>query len=149
MCIRDRFRAADLGQKVVIVERYPVLGGVCLNVGCIPSKALLHAAKVITEAEEMNEAGVSFSKPEIDPGKLNQWKQGVVDKLTGGLAALARARKIDVYKRQVHGLILGCPVIRRPVLTTVKQSISFSGSIASITLRPSIWSGRGNWTRMP
>ena len=92
------FRAADLGQKVVIVERYPVLGGVCLNVGCIPSKALLHAAKVITEAEEMNEAGVSFSKPEIDPGKLNQWKQGVVDKLTGGLAALARARKIQILQ---------------------------------------------------
>ncbi len=92
------FRAADLGQKVVIVERYPVLGGVCLNVGCIPSKALLHAAKVITEAEEINEAGVRFAKPEIDPGKLNQWKQGVVDKLTGGLAALARARKIQVLQ---------------------------------------------------
>lgn len=92
------FRAADLGQKVVIVERYPVLGGVCLNVGCIPSKALLHAAKVITEAEEMNEAGVRFAKPEIDPVKLNQWKQGVVDKLTGGLAALARARKIQVLQ---------------------------------------------------
>ena len=92
------FRAADLGQKVVIVERYPVLGGVCLNVGCIPSKALLHAAKVITEAEEINEAGVRFAKPEIDPEKLNQWKQGVVDKLTGGLAALARARKIQVLQ---------------------------------------------------
>ena len=78
------FRAADLGQKVVVVERYPVLGGVCLECRMlIPSKALLHAAKVIAEAEEMNEAGVSFSKPEIDPGKLNQWKQGVVDKLTG------------------------------------------------------------------
>ena len=92
------FRAADLGQKVVIVERYPVLGGVCLNVGCIPSKALLHAAKVITEAEEMNEAGVRFAKPEIDPGKLNQWKQSVVDKLTGGLAALAKARRIQVLQ---------------------------------------------------
>ena len=92
------FRAADLGQKVIIVERYPVLGGVCLNVGCIPSKALLHAAKVITEAEEMSEAGVCFSRPQIDPGKLNQWKQDVVDKLTGGLAALARARKIQVLQ---------------------------------------------------
>ena len=92
------FRAADLGQKVVIVERYPVLGGVCLNVGCIPSKALLHAAKVISEVEEMNEAGVRFAKPEIDPVKLNQWKQGVVDKLTGGLAALAKARKIQVLQ---------------------------------------------------
>ena len=92
------FRAADLGQKVIIVERYPVLGGVCLNVGCIPSKTLLHAAKVITEAEEMSEAGVCFSRPQIDPGKLNQWKQDVVDKLTGGLAALARARKIQVLQ---------------------------------------------------
>ena len=92
------FRAADLGQKVIIVERYSVLGGVCLNVGCIPSKALLHAAKVITEAEEMSEAGVRFSRPQIDPGKLNQWKQDVVDKLTGGLAALARARKIQVLQ---------------------------------------------------
>lgn len=92
------FRAADLGQKVVLVERYPVLGGVCLNVGCIPSKAFLHAAKVITEAQEINEAGVHFAKPEIDPEKLNQWKKGVVDKLTGGLAALARARKIQVFQ---------------------------------------------------
>ena len=92
------FRAADLGQNVVLVERYPVLGGVCLNVGCIPSKALLHAAKVITEAEEMADTGVHFAKPEVDPEKLNRWKQSVVDKLTGGLAALAKARKIQVLQ---------------------------------------------------
>ncbi len=99
------FRAADLGQKVVLVERYPVLGGVCLNVGCIPSKALLHAAKVITEAEEINEAGVRFAKPEIDPETLNRWKQDIVDKLTGGLAALAKAREIRVL--QGNGQFVG------------------------------------------
>ena len=92
------FRGADLGQKVVLVERYSVLGGVCLNVGCIPSKALLHAAKVITEAEEMQERGIRFGQPSIDLLQLNQWKQGVVDKLTGGLAALARLRKIEVVQ---------------------------------------------------
>ena len=90
------FRAADLGQKVVLVERDAVLGGVCLNVGCIPSKALLHAAKVITEAEEMAHFGVTMSKPEIDLDKLRGWKDGVVKKLTGGLSGLAKARKVQV-----------------------------------------------------
>jgi dihydrolipoamide dehydrogenase len=91
------FRAADLGKKVVLVERYPTLGGVCLNVGCIPSKALLHAAKVITEAEEMAEHGISFGKPDIDLAKLKSWKeQDVVGKLTGGLGALAKQRNVAV-----------------------------------------------------
>ena len=90
------FRAADLGQKVVMVERYPSLGGVCLNVGCIPSKALLHAAKVITDAEEMSHFGVKMSAPEIDLDALRGWKDGVVSKLTGGLAGLAKARKVQV-----------------------------------------------------
>ena len=93
------FRAADLGQKVVLVERYASLGGVCLNVGCIPSKALLHAAKVITEAEEMSHFGVKMSAPEIDLDGLRGWKDSVVKKLTGGLSGLARARKVQV----VHG----------------------------------------------
>jgi dihydrolipoamide dehydrogenase len=93
------FRAADLGQKVVLVERYAALGGVCLNVGCIPSKALLHAAKVITEAEEMAHFGVKMSKPEVDVNALRGWKEGIVKKLTGGLSGLARARKVQV----VHG----------------------------------------------
>ncbi len=92
------FRAADLGQKVVLVERYPALGGVCLNVGCIPSKALLHAAKVVTEAAEMAHAGVKFGKPEIDIDALRGWKDGVVKKLTGGLTGLARARKVQVVQ---------------------------------------------------
>jgi len=89
------FRAADLGLKVVLVERYDTLGGVCLNVGCIPSKALLHAAKVIAEAEEMAENGISFGKPQIDPGALRAWKDNVVGKLTGGLKGLAKARKVE------------------------------------------------------
>jgi dihydrolipoamide dehydrogenase len=90
------FRAADLGKKVVLVERYPRLGGVCLNVGCIPSKALLHAAKVITDAEEGAHLGLSFGKPKIDLGGLRKFKDGVVNKLTGGLGALAKARKVTV-----------------------------------------------------
>jgi dihydrolipoamide dehydrogenase len=92
------FRAADLGQKVVLVERYATLGGVCLNVGCIPSKALLHAAKVITEADEMSHFGVKLGKPEIDLNSLRGWKEGVIKKLTGGLSGLAKARKVQVVQ---------------------------------------------------
>ena len=92
------FRAADLGKKTVLIERYPTLGGVCLNVGCIPSKALLHIAKVITEAEETAHAGISFGKPNIDVAKLRAWKAGVVGKLTKGLAGLAKQRKVDVVQ---------------------------------------------------
>jgi dihydrolipoamide dehydrogenase len=90
------FRAADLGLKTVLVERYERLGGVCLNVGCIPSKALLHAAKVIAEAEELGGNGISFGAPRIDLGGLLAWKDGVVDRLTGGLAGLAKQRKVEV-----------------------------------------------------
>lgn len=93
------FRAADLGKKVVLIERYPVLGGVCLNVGCIPSKALLHVAKVITEAEETAHQGVAFGQPAIDVDKLRAWKESVIGKLTKGLSALAKQRKVEV----VHG----------------------------------------------
>ena len=92
------FRAADLGKKVVLVERYASLGGVCLNVGCIPSKALLHAAKVIAEAEEMGHFGVAFGAPRTDLDKLRGWKDGVVSKLTKGLASLAKARKVTVVE---------------------------------------------------
>jgi len=92
------FRAADLGKKVVLVERYATLGGVCLNVGCIPSKALLHAARVIADAEEMGHFGVSFGEPKTDLDKLRGWKNGVVGKLTKGLAALAKARKVTVVE---------------------------------------------------
>ena len=90
------FRAADLGLDVILVERSPVLGGVCLNVGCIPSKALLHAAKVIDDAEEMAQHGVVFGKPEIDADKLRGWKDEVIAKLTGGLKTMAKQRKVRV-----------------------------------------------------
>ena len=90
------FRAADLGKKVVLVERWASLGGVCLNVGCIPSKALLHAAKVIDESHAMASHGISFAAPSIDIDKLRGWKDGVVKKLTGGLGGLAKQRKVTV-----------------------------------------------------
>ncbi len=90
------FRAADLGLRTILIERYESLGGVCLNVGCIPSKALLHAAKVIDEAEFFAEHGIQFGKPKIDLKKLEAWKAGVVGKLTGGLTGLAKQRKVEV-----------------------------------------------------
>lgn len=90
------FRASDLGKKVVLVEKYNSLGGVCLNVGCIPSKALLHVAKVVEEAREMKEHGVSFGEPQLDNTKLVSWKNSVVSRLTGGLKALSKQRKVEV-----------------------------------------------------
>ena len=93
------FRAADLGKKVVLIERYSTLGGVCLNVGCIPSKALLHTAKVITEAEDTAHHGVTFGKPNVDLEQLRTWKANdVVGKLTGGLAAMAKQREVTVVQ---------------------------------------------------
>ncbi len=92
------FRAADLGLDVVLVERYPSLGGVCLNVGCIPSKALLHVAKVIADAQATSGHGVSFAAPEIDLGALRAWKDGVVERLTAGVSGLAKARKVQVLE---------------------------------------------------
>jgi dihydrolipoamide dehydrogenase len=92
------FRAADLGLKVTLLERWQELGGVCLNVGCIPSKALLHAAKVIEDAQEMSERGIAFGTPQIDLSRLRAWKAAVVGKLTGGLRVLARQRKVEVVR---------------------------------------------------
>jgi dihydrolipoamide dehydrogenase len=92
------FRAADLGLKVTLIERWETLGGVCLNVGCIPSKALLHAAKVIDEAAEMGAHGVAFGAPQVDLPKLRAWKSKVVGRLTGGLTALAKQRKVEVLR---------------------------------------------------
>jgi dihydrolipoamide dehydrogenase len=94
------FRAADLGLNVILVERYPTLGGVCLNVGCIPSKALLHTAAVMDEAKTMSKHGISFGTPTIDIDQLRAYKDGVIGKLTGGLSGMAKARKVRV----VHGL---------------------------------------------
>ena len=96
------FRAADLGKQVILIERYPTLGGVCLNVGCIPSKALLHIAKVVDETHEMASQGVTFAKPELDNKKMLAWKNSVVSKLTGGLNALAKQRKVDVITGQAQ-----------------------------------------------
>ncbi|MDG1462485.1 MAG: dihydrolipoyl dehydrogenase, partial [Gammaproteobacteria bacterium] len=90
------FRAADLGLDVTLIERWPMLGGVCLNVGCIPSKALLHAAAVIEEAESMGSHGIKFGKPEINIAELRAWKEGVVERLVGGLSVLAKQRKVTV-----------------------------------------------------
>jgi len=90
------FRAADLGMKTVLVERYETLGGVCLNVGCIPSKALLHTASVVDEVKHLPDHGISFGAPQIDLAKLRAFKDGVIRKLTGGLAGMAKARKVEV-----------------------------------------------------
>jgi dihydrolipoamide dehydrogenase len=92
------FRAADLGLKVTLVERWATLGGVCLNVGCIPSKALLHAAKVIEDVEGMADCGLRFAEPQIDIDALRGWKERTVGKLTGGLATLAQKRKVDIVR---------------------------------------------------
>lgn len=92
------FRSADLGQKTVIVERYSTLGGVCLNVGCIPSKALLHNAAVIDEVAHLESHGIKFGKPEVDVDVLRAYKDKVIGKLTGGLAGMARARKVDIVR---------------------------------------------------
>lgn len=96
------FRCADLGMSTILVERYPTLGGVCLNVGCIPSKALLHTTSVLRDAESLVSHGVSFSKPQIDIDKLRQYKDGVVHKLTTGLSGLAKARMVEMVQGVGH-----------------------------------------------
>ena len=92
------FRASDLGQNVILIEKYEKIGGVCLNVGCIPSKALLHAAKIIEMSHEMKNNGISFSKPEIDIHKIHSWKNSIINKLTSGLTTLSKKREIKVLK---------------------------------------------------
>ena len=92
------FRAADLGKKVILIERYPVLGGVCLNVGCIPSKALLHMAKVVTDAEETIHAGINLNTPKLELNKLRKWKESIIEKLTNGLTALAKKRNVEIIQ---------------------------------------------------
>ncbi|SET39049.1 dihydrolipoyl dehydrogenase [Thorsellia anophelis] len=92
------FRSADLGMKTVIVERFATLGGVCLNVGCIPSKALLHVAKVINEAASLSDHGIVFGKPKTDIDKVRLWKEKVITQLTGGLAGMAKGRKVDTVQ---------------------------------------------------
>tara|TARA_R110002049_G_scaffold293098_2_gene477948 strand:- start:2322 stop:4103 length:1782 start_codon:yes stop_codon:yes gene_type:complete len=96
------FRAADLGKQVVMIERHAKIGGVCLNVGCIPSKALLHTAQIINEAADMADHGVKFSEPEVDIRKIESWKTSIVDKLTGGLKALAKQRKVTIIQGEAR-----------------------------------------------
>jgi len=126
------FRAADLGLKVTLIERWSSLGGVCLNVGCIPSKALLHAAKVIEDAEAMAANGIKFGPPSIDPARLRNWKTSVVKKLTGGLKLLAKQRKVDVM--QGTGRFVGPDMIEvsgeRTELVRFEQCIIAAGSEA-------------------
>jgi dihydrolipoamide dehydrogenase len=128
------FRAADLGKKVILIERYETLGGVCLNVGCIPSKALLHAAKVIAEAAEMSENGIQFDKPKVDNKKLRDWKNSVVGKLTGGVKLLAKARKVEVV------IGVGKFISDREIEVTMKdgkkETIQFQQAIIAAGSRP-------------
>ena len=127
------FRAADLGLKVCLIERYPVLGGVCLNVGCIPSKALLHAARVIEETREMRAHGIQFGEPTIDLAQLGSWKDKVVGQLTGGLSGLAKKREVTVVHgtgrfASAHELAVTRPGEESEVRVPFRQAIIAAGS---------------------
>ena len=124
------FRAADLGLDVIMVERYPSLGGVCLNVGCIPSKALLHVAKMIDESEEISEAGVLFEHPRLDITQTLKWKNNIVSQLTGGLAGLARKRKVRVV--QATGRFSSS----RSISLDNGQTVTFDQAIIAAGSRP-------------
>ncbi len=121
------FRAADLGAKVVLVERWPMLGGVCLNVGCIPSKALLHAAKVIDEAQDFSAHGIVFQPPKVDLDQLRGWKEGVVKRLTGGLAGMAKQRKVTVVTGL--GAFASANTLQVTAADGSKQIVSFDKAI--------------------
>lgn len=128
------FRAADLGQEVVLIEQYDTLGGVCLNVGCIPSKALLHAAKVIDESHESADIGISFGAPKVDIEKLRGWKGKVVSKLTGGLKMLAKQRKVTVVNGHAEFVSpTQIKVTHGDKKTTV---INFKNAIIAVGSRP-------------
>jgi dihydrolipoamide dehydrogenase len=127
------FRAADLGKQVVLIERFPVLGGVCLNVGCIPSKALLHAAQVIHEADEFAQHGVSFGKPTIDIDKIREWKQSVTGTLNDGLARLAKQRKVTVI--QATGKFTSSNAVEVQTESGVK-TVSFDQAIIAAGSQP-------------
>lgn len=125
------FRAADLGKRVLLVERDPYLGGVCLNVGCIPSKALLHTAQIINEAAAFAAHGVQFGKPEVDLAALRAWKQQVVQRLTGGLGALAKQRKITILQGEAQftgSQTLNVTTATGPQAVNFQQAIVAAGS---------------------
>ena len=127
------FRAADLGKKTVLIERYSNLGGVCLNVGCIPSKALLHVARVICEANEVEECGVKFEKPDINSQQLRTWVEKVVGQLTGGLSALAKQRGVQVVHG--HGQFLDAETLS-VVQDDKETKVSFRDAIIAAGSRP-------------
>lgn len=131
------FRAADLGLDVTLVERYDTLGGVCLNVGCIPSKALLHSAAVISEAREMEKHGITFGKPKIDIAKLRGFKESVIGKLTGGLAGMAKARGVKVVNGYAkftgaNALSIQDPTGKETSTLTFDKAIIAAGSRVTI-----------------
>ncbi len=147
------FRAADLGLRTILIERHESLGGVCLNVGCIPSKALLHAARVIAEVEEMATHGVFFGEPEVDIEALLAWKESVVGKLTGGLTGLARQRKVEVVRGEArfggpHSVVVGdrtitfdhCVIaagssaVRLPMLPDDERVIDSTGALSPASI---------------
>jgi dihydrolipoamide dehydrogenase len=128
------FRAADLGLQVALVERWESLGGVCLNVGCIPSKALLHAAKVIDEAHAMAAHGVAFGAPQVDLDKLRSWKNSVIRKLTSGLTGLARQRKVEVVRGT--GRFVGSRVIEVAGADGKVQLLGFENCIIAAGSEP-------------
>ena len=128
------FRSADLGMNTILVERYSTLGGVCLNVGCIPSKALLHTAQVLEEAQHMGEHGIAFAKPKIDLDKLRAHKAGVVGKLTGGLAGMAKGRKVKTV--QGVGSFLSANHLEVTAADGSKQVIQFNKAIIAAGSQP-------------
>ena len=130
------FRAADLGLKVIVVERYATIGGVCLNVGCIPSKALLHVAAVMDEVKHFDALGISFGAPEVDLNKLRTHKENVIGKLTGGLAAMAKMRKVEIVRGVgnfvgSHQLEVAETEGSAQALTGVKRTLNFKRAIVA------------------
>ena len=133
------FRAADLGRQVVLVEPHANLGGVCLNVGCIPSKALLHAGRVIDEAAEFAAHGIDFGQPEIDRARLAGWKEEVVGRLTGGLAQLAERRTVDVVRG--HGRFVGPHEVEVADADDGRRTLTFGQAIVAVGSRPAMIPG--------
>ena len=128
------FRAADLGRQIVLVERHEQIGGVCLNVGCIPSKTLLHAAKIIVEAKEMDAHGISFGKPSIDLDKLREWKNGIISQLTGGLKNMAKQRNVTIVNG--FGEFIDSNHLRVTDKNEKITTINFSNAVIAAGSRP-------------
>lgn len=127
------FRAADLGKSVVLIEREESLGGVCLNIGCIPSKALLHAAKVITETADFKDHGISFGEPKVDLNALRTWKESIINRLTSGLKGLAKQRKVTVIRGEGNFNSANEIVVKT---SEGEQKITFENAIIAVGSRP-------------